>query len=425
MTEKSDISRSLARYGFYVSILLFFYGTLFPFWFDFSGRELSEAWARSGLLPYWDLDRGRIHSIPDIVANILLTLPLGFFGALHRGDGRGGAMWRWWVLGFVLGVAAETLQLAIPSRSSSITDACNNAFGVLAGSAAACIAGTRLLRLLSGTICSRECTCLWILTGILATTMLGPFDLSLDIAHIRADMRMLYNNPWESGLPLGDAWIQIAEFAILGALAGRMARTGGPGTRKLGFWGSAAAVLAMPPALEIAQLLVESHAPSFRDLAMATGSLAAGFAVGAYAPRLARPACGFILVSLAIVASGLSPYRFASGRGVSSFEWIPLVEYYRHTTAPALYDAILGFLSFGLAGGLLKLSCTRCSRALVVGYALVLAGAIEYVQLYLPSRHPGVTDMLIACLGAWTGAMIGVGIESGSYGNSVEIARRR
>lgn len=74
---------SLCRYGFYISILLFVYGTLFPFHFDFTTQSLTNAWSHARTIPFWDAERGRIHSLPDMLANLLLTFPLGFFGFLR------------------------------------------------------------------------------------------------------------------------------------------------------------------------------------------------------------------------------------------------------------------------------------------------------------------------------------------------------
>jgi len=68
-----------------LSVLLIVYGTLFPFHFDLSHHGLSRAWAGAGVAPFGDVWRGRIHSLPNMVANALLTVPMGFFGFLWFG----------------------------------------------------------------------------------------------------------------------------------------------------------------------------------------------------------------------------------------------------------------------------------------------------------------------------------------------------
>ncbi len=378
---------ALCRYGFYGSILLIFYGTLFPFEFDLSARSLSLAWSKIGLLPYWDIERGRIHSLPDMMANGLLTVPLGFFGALVFGWER--KIWgtaRWFALGCVLGVLSETIQLAIPPRVSDITDALNNGLGALAGAIMAVLFGKPIIDFLSGSLLERRITLYWMLTGVIAAGMLLPFDLSLDVGHFRAGLKALLVNPWESGVPIETEWIQMAEFCILGALAVRITRRG-----------LIPVTLALPFFLEAAKLLVDSHAPSLRDLTMNLAGAAAGVAAGKYAPSLVRPATGFILMNLAIIAQGLSPYRFVDWAARSRFEWIPLVEYYNRTTGAALYDALSGLMTYAV------LAALRPGRSVIL-WAVLLAAGIEAAQVIIPNRFAGTTDILIAGIGAWLGA---------------------
>jgi len=409
--SQAHASQTLFRYGFCFSLLFFFYGTLFPFHFDFSKRELSIAWSQAGLLPYWDVERGRIPSMPDCVANILLTAPLGFLGLMQRLQrGKVSKLWNWFMLGLALGLAAEILQLAVPSRSSSVTDAINNGFGALAGAAAARLIGSRLLRFLEGTALDREHTWLWLLVGTLTAIMLGPFDFSLDVSHIVSDYRMLWTNPWELGVPIGDGWVQMAAFTLVGAMSGRIASSG-RSMQLSRLKAAVACILLMPLVLESSQLFVESHAPSLRDFAMEALGAAAGFMVGTSAPVLARPILGFVILGLATIAAGLSPGHFVSWRGRSSFEWIPFVEYYRQTTPAALYDAMMGLTGYGLLGALLQAAWRGRRRGLIAVLAVALAAGIEFAQMFLPSRVANITDILIAGMGAWIGALIYSGVR--------------
>jgi glycopeptide antibiotics resistance protein len=132
--QRTDPLRTLVRLGFYFSVALFVYGTLFPSQFDFSPPSLSKAWPTAGFLPFWDAAHGRIHSLTDMAGNVLLTIPIGFFGFVR--PGKQPALRRvakWGVAGLALGLAAETIRLAIPARFSDITDAINNGVGRLAG----------------------------------------------------------------------------------------------------------------------------------------------------------------------------------------------------------------------------------------------------------------------------------------------------
>jgi glycopeptide antibiotics resistance protein len=376
----------LCRYGFYLSVLLLFYGTLFPFQFDLSPHSLSLAWANAGLVPYWDVHRSRIHSLPDMVSNVLLTIPLGFFGFLWfgRNKERSGIA-KWFALGFLLAMLSEIVQLGIPSRLSGITDALNNGLGSFVGAFTAAFCGPKIFDLFSGSLFDKKRTYLVILLAIVIATTLLPFDFGMDVGHIKSSIRQLLVNPWESGIPIDDEWILMAEFALIGALAGSMTQT-----RFILF------ALFLPFILEPAQLLVESHAPSLRDLALNLAGVAAGIASARHIPKLVRPATGFILMNIALVVEGLSPYHFA---GPSHFEWIPLVEYYNQTTGLALYDAMAGLLSYGLLVALWP-------RRSTVLWAVLLAGGIEATQIFIPARFSGTTDIIIAAIGGWTGYVL-------------------
>jgi hypothetical protein len=214
------------------------------------------------------------------------------------------------------------------------------------------------------------------------TGMLLPFDFGLDVSHLRASLRHLWINPWESGIAVEDEWIQMAEFALIGALAGLISES-----RVILF------ALLLPFLLEPMQFLVESHVPSLRDLAMNFAGVAAGISAARIRSAFARPSTGFILLNIALLAQGLSPYRFTLQ---SHFEWIPLVEYYNKTTGAALYDAMTGLLTYGLLASLWP-------RKTTILWAVLLSGGIEAAQMFTATRFAGTTDILIAGLGAWVG----------------------
>jgi glycopeptide antibiotics resistance protein len=373
----------LCRYGLYLSVLLVLYGTLFPFHFDFSTQAVSRAWAGSGLVPFWDVARGRIHSLPDMVSNVVLTVPLGFFGFLWFGrDKKRPGIVHWFFAGFGLGLISEIIQLGVASRLSDITDALNNGIGTLFGAIAAAIFGTFLLDLLSGSLMDRRRTSFFILAAIIMIGMLLPFDFTMDVSGMWHSVKALRLNPWKLETPISEEWIQMAEFAILGALAGSIKKGR-----------IAALAMAMPFVFEAMQILVESHGLSLRDPAMNFAGVAAGITAARFVPALVQPVTGFTLMSLALIAQGLSPYHFG---GQSRFEWIPLVEYYSRTTGAALYDAMSGLLSYGLLVALWP-------RRIVVAWAILLAVGIEAAQIFVPTRFAGTTDILIAAIGACAG----------------------
>lgn len=379
----------LCRYAFYLSVLLFVYGTLFPFNFDFSPSALSAALDKVWLVPFWDSDRGRIHSLTDMASNVLLTIPLGFFGYLWRLEkGKEPGIIRWFVVGFLLSSFLEIIQLGVPSRRTGITDAINNGLGAFLGAVAAGVSGPHVLGLLSGSFFDKKRTSYLIILAVVIAIMLVPFDIGLDVSHAISSIRNLWLNPWESGVPLGDEWIHMVGFAILGGLAGSIT------WRRI-----TAFTFILPIVLEISQVLVDSHSPSLRDAIMNFAGVAVGFLAARHKPSLIRPMTGFILMNLAILAQGLSPYQFVGWSERAHFERIPLIEYYHQSTAAALNDAMSGLLIYGLLAALWP-------RRLTILWAVALAGGIEIAQLIIPARFSGITDVIIAAIGAYTGYVL-------------------
>jgi VanZ family protein len=133
----------LARYLFVAYALLVVYASLHPF----------SGWRDRGLPPFAFLTAPFTRPTPvfDLVVNVLGYVPLGFLAALAvRPRLRGASAC---VFGsacaILLSFVLESLQLYLPSRTSSNLDLLANAAGGAAGALAA-VAGTRALRLEEG-----------------------------------------------------------------------------------------------------------------------------------------------------------------------------------------------------------------------------------------------------------------------------------
>jgi glycopeptide antibiotics resistance protein len=407
-----DAARLFSKYGFYFSVSLFLYADLFPFGFDFSWQQLYTAWSQARLISFWSARTG-IRITADDIANIFLTMPFGFAGFLHYADRRKiSALCKWWALGLAFGLAAESIQLAIPTHTPAIMDAINNGFGAFLGAAAAAVMGQRALKFFTGAASERRNIYLWMLICCLVA-MLGPYDMSPHpISRLWSNIRMLRTHPWGSGTLMGKEWVHMAGFALIGALAVRLAL---PGRRKPTIkqpLAAAALVLVLPVVLECGHLLVASNIPHLDDLAMDIFAALAGGLAGFFIPSAFRAFSGFLLFNAALIAEALSPYRFSSWQPRVSFRWIPFYEFCSSRTSASLYDAILSFVGFAILGGFLKLSSPRCRRWHAAIYALAFSGAMESVQIFLPARTAGITDILVAGLGAWTGAYFCAAVES-------------
>jgi VanZ family protein len=424
MTSLRVAAGNICRMAFYVSVALFFYGTLFPFDFDLSRIAWSQDWPSISLIPYWDVDRGRIHSVPDMVSNILLTIPFGFFGFLWVEKAQTWArVLKWGLWGLALGLTVEVIQLTLPSRVPSLTDMLNNAAGALGGAALAQLLGLRVLTFLSEARRDRDETTAWLLFLVLIAVTLGPFDLTLSVSHVRAGLKALLTDPWEAQRAIGHEWVQMVDFALFASCAAqvmhRRRTPSGPPPRL-----AVVALLGLPFALEVAQLFVLSHAPSLRDMAMGCLGVSAGLLGRRYWPGLVRPATGLMLLTAALIAAGLSPYRFVPWALRADFLWIPLGEYYSHTTMQAVYDAGIGIVHFGVFAALASASLDR-SRWTSTLLAAALAAGIEGAQMIVPERTAGITDVLIAALGGWVGSTIWAALKRQPSPPGIGDQRRR
>jgi glycopeptide antibiotics resistance protein len=407
-----DAAETLAKYGFYFSLSVCLYVVLFPFRFDFSWQFLSTAWSKAILTPYCFPNRG-FRITADDLANILMTVPLGFMGFLYFGDrSESRALLKWSAMGLAFGLASECIQLAIPTRASVITDALNNGLGALLGAAAASSRGWRTLEYFTGIAKERRNIYLWLLIWALVA-MMGPYSLDTDsLSGIGAHLGMISNTAAESEISMGEQWLRMAGFALIGALAIRLAVPG----RRRSTWRQPLSTLALiflfPVILHIARLLIGSPHLALDDLALDVFSAIAGGLVSLFVSPGRRPWSGFLLCHVALIAAGLSPYDFSGWQRGSSFQWIPFYELCIHRTPAALYQATLYFVGFAVLGGFMRLSFPRRSGWCIAAYALVLSGAIEFAQTFLPARIACTSDVILCSLGAWTGAYICNAVES-------------
>jgi glycopeptide antibiotics resistance protein len=403
-----DAVRLLSRYGFGFSIAILLYSVLFPFQFDFSRQYLSASWAQAGRMPY-GIPQNGIQITLDDLANILLTAPLAFFGVLMGANRK--KYWmacKWLVLGLAIGFAAEFAQLAILTRSSGATDAVNNGLGAALGAFAACTIGQRALEFFTGTAMERRNIYLWLLIWTMIA-MLGPFNIGSDYDY---DTRMIRTDFTESEIFTDKQWLQMACFALIGAMAARLAVPGRRRRTLLQQLSAAALVLLLPMILHFLRILFESYPPYLDDLALGIFGALAGAFISLLIPSKLRAFCGFIMFTFAVLASGLNPYNFSNWQRKAVFQWIPFYDLCRIRTPFAFYETTLSLFIFAILGGLLRLTFTRLRRWHAVLCALAFSGALECAQTFLPARTAGTTDIIMAGMGTWIGAYICSSVES-------------
>ncbi|MCK6550167.1 VanZ family protein, partial [Myxococcota bacterium] len=194
--------RFTSRTLFVSSVLFIVYATTIP-WDLTEPPSLDRVeWA-----PLWDVERGRLASIPDLVQNVVLFLPFGFFGALgltraRRATVLGGATIVG-LLGLALSVIVEALQTMSAERTSSTSDVVTNTAGAVLGAIGGLVWARALDRRVAALVRAilREQPGMLVLlasTAAVIAAALGPFLPTLDVSALRAAARALLDDPWGS-----------------------------------------------------------------------------------------------------------------------------------------------------------------------------------------------------------------------------------
>jgi VanZ family protein len=401
------------------------YGSLVPF--HYRGRPPGKAWHDF----VWVMqNRLRVESRSDLVANVLLGVPLGFclLGAL-RADrpGRaaaaltGLAVWPACVL---LAASVEFIQLYFPDRTCSPTDIAAQAAGSAIGMFAWLTSGQRITDGTrrawadprSGGAAGRL---LLAYLGLVALAQLLPLDLSISPYTILRKLRdgtatLAPFDEWTrpDGGPAPSRWGLVQTWLeLLGLyLPAGLLLAQFPGRVWRGWAGLpavAAAGLGLGLAMEAGQLLVSRH-PSATDMLVGAAGLTAGWAVArllAGRPVGAEVGLALMQAWFAVLAViHWQPFDFAGPRwpGVN---WVPFADLAAKNYLAALEDAPMKAVLFAPLGVLLA-AMVRWRRAGLAAVAVgaPLAGVLEAGQVYLPGRYPSATGVLMGAVGAWAGA---------------------
>ncbi len=418
------------RTFFVLSALFIVYATTIPW-------DLTHAPTLEGVswIPLWDPERGRPPSIPDLVQNIVLFVPFGFFGALSskRVTARG-VIWGTLIfgaLGFLLSLSVELLQTMSETRSPSASDLTTNTLGAMGGAFVGLIYvrhfAARAEAQLIAT--SRAQPGFVIFSGYLVAIVIGslaPFIPTLDISSMRANIRGLIDHPWgekAAGALLADGLLYaaltfLAAYEAVPYLARRLSF--GPVSRIGAALMAAAGVSLLAGLLELAQLFILGHSPGLQDVvtAMIAATLGAVLVIVADSGPLAparhlgelsrrRAWLVFAFAVLAPAARALSPLQFVSleEKMAADFSWWQLVPFWalfrniNVSTFRNVFEAALFYLPLGWA-----LAARGHSPRFVFLAALLLAEVLEILQLFIAGRTYDVTEGLYAGACALAGA---------------------
>jgi VanZ family protein len=387
----------------------------------------------------------RFGSDSDSISNLLLGVPLGYLMLAALMTDRPG-----WVrraaagaavipCALVISVTAEFLQLFSRGRTSSVSDIAAQGIGAIAGVGVWFLVGDRVTLWLRGSLAEREAPALFnrVLVGycaLFALYQIMPLDLTISLSQLAEKYRhgLILVKPFSySYASRYDMWWDYGTDVLLNAPVGMAAVLVWTGAGKRRSLSSAIFLGVVGVALlEFAQLFVKSRFADATDLI--TGG--AGVAVGALIvttilrrdmsvaeqPRLEpsiRLARIGTIVWIGILASyHWNPFDFTTARaqviaGMHSFFAAPFSSYYEGSEFHALTEAVRKALLALPLGALLRLSLGISAsdrRGRLKAFAAGASGfcvlvAIEFGQVFLPTRVADITDAMFGELGLLVG----------------------
>jgi VanZ family protein len=383
------------------------------------------------------LDR-RVGSHTNLLANVVMFVPLGFFGLgvfVHEQS----RAWQWLIAAagvlaasLTLSFTIEAAQVLVPGRTPSLFDIVAQTLGACIGmvgwAALAKEVRTFSLRFAAGSRRALE-TALAGYAVVHMYLLLQPLDVTVELTDIWRRIRAgrVVLNPLRSPTLTWDLLpAMLADFAlaapigVLAAIAGRPA-----GTRR-GMLPAVALGWSFFACGEIAQIFVRSRTADIVDLlANGLGVLAGVALVSAVTPGPIeserrqpgtwRLRTGLIVATLIYAAYNLSPFDFtyAGQATIRRFNVLlnpPFLGYYINQEFKALADiAIKVSLSvpFGLFfQRLFRPDLSAYRRTVTIAWFGSMAAfftAVEVGQVFVPSRYPDNTDVLLALTGIWVG----------------------
>ena len=358
-----------------LSCTLILYVTLYPFRFDFGLHEGS-------VLSLFMSTANNRFSRGDVVANVILFLPFGFF-AMQRvlPDAT-----RFIRIIFVIASGAlfafgiECAQNYLPGRVASIYDVAMNTVGVMFGA----VLGWKDLR--GKFLTSRKLKTGYrqkdifplILLGAWLGVQLVPFVPTLDVQNFNDALKPLF---FGSFLPL-DALRYFIVTMVVCRLVGTLTESG---RLRMTLMFLPLGVIAIKPFIPGGSI---SQGKVFGTFL--------GYAVWWLILSRIRRNSGILAFLLAaqIVIQGLTPFVFNPYRG--NFSFIPFVGFLKST----MFNNVIQFTEKTfLYGALLWLPIkTGLSLRSSLIFCVVLLTGIELAQMFLPGRVSEISDPLLAVI---------------------------
>lgn len=357
---------------FFLSVLLIVYGTTYPFAIDPSAQ-----W--TDILPRFQQSLHQHLSRGDLLSNVVLYLPFGFFGmqSLAQRAPRMARMLLVCLLGAALSLSIECLQTFIVGRFPSVFDLVFNVAGTALGAGAGHVDWHKRLAVGPQSHRPHSPFPAFLLVAWLATRLF-PYVPTVDFQHVKDAIKPLL------GGPIAPA--EVLRYCIASLVVGRLLQAVLTPRRSL---------LAMPLLVlgtVGAKAFLMTRVMSLSEL---IGSLAAVLLwLGVIARLRFRTGLLAALLALNITVQGLIPFTPADHPGAFSF--LP----FKGLESGSMSVNLLRFFEkIFLYGSLVWLLVhARIRLGLAIATSVALLTAIELLQTRLIGHVSEITDPLLAVI---------------------------
>jgi VanZ family protein len=412
------------------------YGSFVPL--DVRAVPIGEATRQFVDMPFVPLSRA---SGSDLVTNVLLFVPIGFFGlGAAAGLSRQSAIVLLVPVVFAtttLSVAIEFGQIFVHGRTPSWNDVVSQIAGSSIGVALWVAVGARAIDWVVAVSGGKRSdahdrllpllgafTCLWAIVGLM------PFDFTVRLEELAQKARAggIVLRPFSDATSLRNSGAMLLLAIPVGAFFVGVARSVGASRP---FAAGLVAGVASAVAIEAAQLFSFSRPSDVTDVIVATAGMSvgarvmarsSGLAERAPSARVARvrlwPMVALLGWTTLLLSRHWSPFDFVidgsfARQRVPMLMRVPFYGYY-HGFAPAvLVDVVIKLAMAVPIGALLQMAWRPAQPAVRRAVALAIVAvsgalflAIELGQLLLPSRYPDQTDVYVGAAGAALGVWL-------------------
>ncbi len=381
---------------FALSALLVLYGTLYPF-------TIVHTAQLSDILPRF---LESLHHRPgkgDLLSNVVLFLPFGFFGmqALLQRAPRIVRLIFVFVLGAVLSFSIECMQTFVVGRDTSVFDFTLNSFGTVAGACAGWIDWNQRF---AGGVKNHRPPSLFpiLLIGAWLGFRFFPYVPTIDFQHVKDAIKPLLT---------GDiAPIDVLRHCIVCLVIGRLLQTLLTPDR---------ALLAMPLlalGAIAAKPFLMTRVMNLSEIIGATAAIVLWVTV----LNRHRSRTGILASLLAVQVTVQGVIPFALTADPNAFSFIPFKGFEGGSMAINLQAFLEKVFLYGSLVWLLVQA--RLKLVVAIAVSAVLLTAIELVQTQLVGRVAEITDPLLALI--MGGVLYALERSSRTTGDSVATPRR-